>query len=147
MPILVFFKTKEEPKKLQFIYDLYLSLDGKPINNIRCERLTFHNPPEDFCQKLFKGGATIKDPSAAGPPAAVSPAKKPPTPPQKKSPHVTGAPPTSTQFSALFGAPIIKGQDAKVSQAPPPVEPLPLSPRPAPPRPAFSTSIISQFPV
>ncbi|XP_018496270.1 protein AF-9 [Galendromus occidentalis] len=115
MPIIVYFKTKEEPKKLQFIYDLYLSLDGKPLNNIRCEKLTFHNPPEDFCQKLFKGGAAIKDNSAttAGPLLAVSPAKKPPTPPQKKSPHLAGAPPTSSQFCGLFGAPIIKGQDAK----------------------------------
>lgn len=117
MPIIVYFKTKEEPKKLQFIYDLYLSLDGKPLNNIRCEKLTFHNPPEDFCQKLFRGGAGIKDNSAAtaGPVVAVSPAKKPPTPPQKKSPHLAGAPPASSQFCGLFGAPIIKGPDAKVS--------------------------------
>lgn len=128
MPIIVYFKTKEEPKKLEFIYDLYLSMDGKPINNVRTEKLTFHNPPDDFCAKLFKGGATVKDTSAASasasaaaaaapapPTAAVSPAKKPPTPPQKKSPHLTGAPPASTQFSVLFGAPIIKGQDAKVS--------------------------------
>ncbi|OQR78189.1 hypothetical protein BIW11_06565 [Tropilaelaps mercedesae] len=115
MPIWVYFKTKEEPKKIEFVYDLYLSLDGKPINNIRCEKLTFHNPPDDFCQKLLKGGGSIKQPAA-------SPNKKPSgpqTPPEKRSPQqpqgqsgVSAAKP----FTDLFGAPIVK--EAKSAVAP-----------------------------
>lgn len=112
MPIWVYFKTKEEPKKIEFVYDLYLSLDGKPINNIRCEKLTFHNPPDDFCQKLLKGGGSIKQP-------AVSPNKKssgPQTPPEKRSPQQpqsqTGVPATKP-LAELFGTSGAK--DAKVS--------------------------------
>lgn len=56
MPVEVYFRTREDPKKVKFVYDLYLSLDGQPISNIRCEKLTFHNPPDDFCHKLLKAG-------------------------------------------------------------------------------------------
>ncbi|XP_035222377.1 protein AF-9-like, partial [Stegodyphus dumicola] len=56
MPIEVYFRTKEEPKKVRFEYDLYLRLEFSPVRNIRLERLTFHNPSEDFRHKLLKAG-------------------------------------------------------------------------------------------
>ena len=57
MPIEVYFKNKEEPKKVIFQYDLFLHLAGQPpVNHIRCEKLTFNNPTEDFRRKLIKAG-------------------------------------------------------------------------------------------
>uniref|UniRef100_H2M9M9 MLLT3 super elongation complex subunit n=1 Tax=Oryzias latipes TaxID=8090 RepID=H2M9M9_ORYLA len=57
LPIEVYFKSKEEPKKVRFDYDLFLHLDGHPpVNHLRCEKLTFNNPTEEFRRKLLKAG-------------------------------------------------------------------------------------------
>ncbi|XP_069374703.1 protein AF-9 isoform X5 [Paralichthys olivaceus] len=57
LPIEVYFKNKEEPKKVRFDYDLFLHLDGHPpVNHLRCEKLTFNNPTEEFRRKLLKAG-------------------------------------------------------------------------------------------
>lgn len=48
---------QEEPKKVRFDYDLFLHLEGHPpVNHLRCEKLTFNNPTEDFRRKLLKAG-------------------------------------------------------------------------------------------
>ncbi|XP_029284817.1 protein ENL-like [Cottoperca gobio] len=53
MPIEVYFKNKEEPKKVCFNYDLFLNLEGNPpVNHLRCEKLTFNNPTKEFRRKL-----------------------------------------------------------------------------------------------
>nr|7EIC_A Chain A, Protein AF-9 [Homo sapiens]7EIC_B Chain B, Protein AF-9 [Homo sapiens]7EID_A Chain A, Protein AF-9 [Homo sapiens]7EID_B Chain B, Protein AF-9 [Homo sapiens] len=55
LPIEVYFKNKEEPRKVRFDYDLFLHLEGHPpVNHLRCEKLTFNNPTEDFRRKLLK---------------------------------------------------------------------------------------------
>ncbi|KAM9826798.1 protein AF-9 [Neosynchiropus ocellatus] len=55
LPIEVYFKNKEEPKKVRFDYDLFLHLEGHPpVNHLRCEKLTFNNPTEEFRRKLLK---------------------------------------------------------------------------------------------
>lgn len=60
LPIDIYFKNKEDPKKVHFDYDLFLPAVGlAPINNIRSEALTFTNPTEEFKKKLLKGGGTI----------------------------------------------------------------------------------------
>ncbi|XP_078252164.1 protein AF-9 [Rhinoraja longicauda] len=57
MPIEVYFRNKEEPKKVRFDYDLFLHLEGHPpVNHLRCEKLTFNNPTEEFRRKLLKAG-------------------------------------------------------------------------------------------
>ncbi|XP_056298142.1 protein AF-9 isoform X2 [Pseudoliparis swirei] len=62
LPIEVYFKNKEEPKKVRFDYDLFLHLEGHPpVNHLRCEKLTFNNPTEEFRRKLLKAGGT-RDP-------------------------------------------------------------------------------------
>ncbi|XP_054914679.1 protein AF-9 isoform X2 [Poeciliopsis prolifica] len=67
LPIEVYFKNKEEPKKVRFDYDLFLHLEGHPpVNHLRCEKLTFNNPTEDFRRKLLKTGGT-RDPHKRGP--------------------------------------------------------------------------------
>ncbi|KAJ8262544.1 hypothetical protein GJAV_G00167610 [Gymnothorax javanicus] len=57
LPIEVYFKNKEEPKKVRFDYDLFLHLEGHPpVNHLRCEKLTFNNPTDEFRRKLLKAG-------------------------------------------------------------------------------------------
>ncbi|XP_693860.6 protein ENL isoform X3 [Danio rerio] len=66
MPIEVYFKNKEEPKKVCFNYDLFLNLEGNPpVNHLRCEKLTFNNPTRDFRRKLVKAGGLIVVPEGA----------------------------------------------------------------------------------
>jgi YEATS domain-containing protein 1/3 len=52
LPIDIHFKNKEDPKKIRFIYDLSLKLE----DHIRCEKLTFQNPTDEFKKKLLKAG-------------------------------------------------------------------------------------------
>nr|XP_033775423.1 protein AF-9 isoform X2 [Geotrypetes seraphini] len=60
LPIEVYFKNKEEPKKVRFDYDLFLHLEGHPpVNHLRCEKLTFNNPTEEFRRKLVKAGGIM----------------------------------------------------------------------------------------
>ncbi|XP_060788498.1 protein ENL isoform X2 [Neoarius graeffei] len=66
MPIEVYFKNKEEPKKVLFNYDLFLNLEGNPpVNHLRCEKLTFNNPTRDFRKKLVRAGGIIVVPEGA----------------------------------------------------------------------------------
>ena len=72
LPVEVYFRNKDEPKKVRFEYDLLLpNLNDPPISQIRSECLTFQNPSEEFRQKLVKSGGII----SGGPP--VAPEKKP----------------------------------------------------------------------
>uniref|UniRef100_A0ACB8ERM0 Protein AF-9 n=1 Tax=Sphaerodactylus townsendi TaxID=933632 RepID=A0ACB8ERM0_9SAUR len=51
---------EEEPKKVRFDYDLFLHLEGHPpVNHLRCEKLTFNNPTEEFRRKLLKAGGIM----------------------------------------------------------------------------------------
>ncbi|XP_060093219.1 protein AF-9 isoform X2 [Heteronotia binoei] len=60
LPIEVYFKNKEEPKKVRFDYDLFLHLEGHPpVNHLRCEKLTFNNPTEEFRRKLLRAGGIM----------------------------------------------------------------------------------------
>lgn len=63
MPIEIHLKNREEPKKVQFVYDLFLHVDGDPpVNHVRGEKLTFRNPTEDFRRKLLlSGGVGVLD--------------------------------------------------------------------------------------
>ncbi|XP_022333430.2 uncharacterized protein LOC111130564 isoform X2 [Crassostrea virginica] len=64
LPIDIYFKNKEDPKKIRFKYDLFLKLeDCPPVNHIRCEKLTFQNPTDEFKKKLLKAGGVLVGPS------------------------------------------------------------------------------------
>ncbi|XP_043946699.1 protein ENL [Protopterus annectens] len=66
MYIEVYFKNKEEPKKVCFKYDLFLNLEGNPpVNHLRCEKLTFNNPTKEFLRKLIKAGGVPVMPEGA----------------------------------------------------------------------------------
>ena len=65
LPVEVYFRNKDEPKKVKFDYDLLLpNMNDPPINQIRSECLTFQNPSEEFRQKLLKAGGVV----SGGPP-------------------------------------------------------------------------------
>lgn len=92
LPVEVYFRNKDEPKKVRFEYDLLLpNLNDPPINQIRSECLTFQNPSEEFRQKLLKAGGVV----SGGPAPAVSekppkPQLPPPAPPMQKKRPATG---------------------------------------------------------
>lgn len=57
LPIDIYFKNKEEPRKIRFQYDLFLRMEASPpVNHTRCEKLTFQNPTEEFKKKLLEAG-------------------------------------------------------------------------------------------
>lgn len=56
LPIEVYLKNKEEPRKLQFYYELEINTSGPPLKNIQREQKVFSNPSEDFRRKLIRGG-------------------------------------------------------------------------------------------
>ena len=55
LPIDIHFKNKAEPKKIVFMYNLFLHME-EPVNHVRCEKLTFQNPTDEFRKKLLKAG-------------------------------------------------------------------------------------------
>lgn len=49
-----------------FNYDLFLNLEGNPpVNHLRCEKLTFNNPTQEFRRKLVKAGGAVVIPEVA----------------------------------------------------------------------------------
>ena len=85
LPVEVYFRNKDEPKKVRFEYDLLLpNLNDPPINQIRSECLTFQNPSEEFRQKLLKAGGVV-----SGGPAVE---RKPPPPISNTKPQKRAAP-------------------------------------------------------
>ncbi len=82
LPVEVYFRNKDEPKKVRFEYDLLLpNLNDPPINQIRSECLTFQNPSEEFRQKLLKaGGVVINAGPGGGPVVEKTQQKKRPAP-------------------------------------------------------------------
>ncbi|XP_017786953.1 PREDICTED: protein AF-9 [Nicrophorus vespilloides] len=59
LPIEIYLKNKEEPKKIKYSYDLTLQPSGPAIYKVQMEKHVFTNPTDDFKHKLLKGGGTI----------------------------------------------------------------------------------------
>lgn len=54
----VVFQNSVKPNHLTYEYDLVLPGEGQPpVKYFRQEKLIFRNPPDDFRQKLLRGGA------------------------------------------------------------------------------------------
>lgn len=52
------FKNSDKPNLIEYEYDLVLPGEGQPpVKYFRQEKLIFRNTPEDFRQKLLRGGA------------------------------------------------------------------------------------------
>lgn len=59
LPIELYLKNKDEPKKITFVYDLTLQQGG-----FLKDRYIFENPNEDFKRRLLKGGGIVVDKNA-----------------------------------------------------------------------------------
>ncbi|CAG5134762.1 unnamed protein product, partial [Candidula unifasciata] len=98
MPIEIYFKNKQTPRKIVFSYDLFLNIiDCPPINHVRYEKLKFKNPTPDFKAMLIKAGGKknkskrqLKSASPATSLSSLSPMSsdnddtRPPPPPVKQ---------------------------------------------------------------
>ncbi|KAM0732717.1 Protein ENL [Formica fusca] len=110
IPIEIYLKNKDEPKKIHIQYDLILQPSGPPINNAIRHTELIHNPSEEFKKKLLKGGAVVvssrdssleksdtKTPTMVGKPKLNGS--------ESKKYRVTESK-TSNSFQELFGPPI-----------------------------------------
>ncbi|EFN78347.1 protein AF-9 [Harpegnathos saltator] len=115
IPIEIYLKNKDEPKKFQISYDLDLQQSGPPINNVLRHMEVISNPSEEFRKKLLKGGGVVvstrdslveksdvKTSGMIGKPKLSSDSRK----------HRITESKTSNSFHELFGPPI---KTAKIS--------------------------------
>uniref|UniRef100_A0A1A9VG73 YEATS domain-containing protein n=1 Tax=Glossina austeni TaxID=7395 RepID=A0A1A9VG73_GLOAU len=119
LPIDIYFRIRDEPKRVQFNYDLDLQQTGPPQHRCDIQKFIFDNPSEEFRLKLLKGGgvpvsgvvpgtvgATMVTSAMATDnhkPLAVTEIKK------HKSRSEEAKLPT---FTNLFGTPITKGTNS-----------------------------------
>lgn len=59
LPIEIYLRNREEPKKIRFNYDLNLQNNGPPIVKVQKEKHVFVSPVDDFKYKLLNGGGTV----------------------------------------------------------------------------------------
>ncbi|XP_063215613.1 protein AF-9 isoform X2 [Bacillus rossius redtenbacheri] len=139
IPIEIYFKNKDEPKKVRFEYDLDLQPSGPPVKNVLRETFIFPNPPEDLRRRLIKGGGVgvvgsdpgvqlvptekavvVEDGSSKNlaPPLIGKPKLGGADTPKKHKvkEHKIEEPRVSSSFAELFGPPIQK--TTKVSPDP-----------------------------
>ncbi|KAL3866280.1 hypothetical protein ACJMK2_043587 [Sinanodonta woodiana] len=110
LTIEIYFKNKEEPQKIRFNYNLFLKTQ-KPASYIRCEKLTFIKPSDEFKKLLIKaGGVYVLPPVRAQfadlceTPIQTGSLKKRKQPSAISS-KVPVTPPGETQSAGLSGAP------------------------------------------
>lgn len=60
MPIDIYLRNRDEPKKICFNYDLHLQNTGPPIVKVQNEKYVFNAPGDDFKYKLLKGGGMVR---------------------------------------------------------------------------------------
>lgn len=59
LPIEIYLRNNQEPKRIRFNYELVLLPSGPPIHNVQREKYVFHNPSDEFKSRLLKGGALV----------------------------------------------------------------------------------------
>lgn len=59
LPIDIYLRNNNEPKKIRFNYDLHLQPSGPPILKVQKEKYVFNSVSDEFKIKLMKGGATV----------------------------------------------------------------------------------------
>ncbi|KAH1012456.1 hypothetical protein HUJ05_011614 [Dendroctonus ponderosae] len=128
LPIQIHLKNNQEPRKIQFNYDLQLQPSGPPIHEVQKEKYTFHSVSEDFRNKLLKGGAVLGGTPVTSDNSSSVHLPKPEDKSQMMSkPRLSGSEqpkkyklkpeePRSDQFTNLFGTPITKS--SKITELP-----------------------------
>ncbi|XP_063982939.1 protein ENL [Diachasmimorpha longicaudata] len=114
LPIYIYLKNKDEPKKIEISYDLTLAPSGPAITNVMRHSEIITNPPDEFRRKLLKGGGVLV--STSNEPHDKSESKV--SPQMSGKPKLSGAearrhrpmePRSTNQFADLFGVPIKTG--------------------------------------
>ena len=59
LPVHIYFKTSEDTKKISYIYELTLQQSGPPVSRKQQHSFVFHNPSDEFRNKLIRGGAIL----------------------------------------------------------------------------------------
>lgn len=59
LPIEIYLRNNQEPKKIWFNYEIVLQPSGPPIHNVQKDKYVFHNPSDEFRSRLLKGGALV----------------------------------------------------------------------------------------
>lgn len=59
LPVEIYLRNKDEPKKITLTYDLHLQSDGAPISDVQTKKYVFNTPGEDFKLKLLQGGGVV----------------------------------------------------------------------------------------
>ncbi|XP_050441645.1 protein AF-9 [Adelges cooleyi] len=116
LPIDIYVRNKDEPRKIRFNYELTLQDKGSPpMSRVTRETYIF-NPSEDFRRKLIKGGGTSvlshdgtelknsSSSSAISKPKSSTNINRMPSPPPKK--HKREDVKLNNKFESLFGSPI-----------------------------------------
>ncbi|XP_043285624.1 protein AF-9 [Venturia canescens] len=111
IPIDVYLKNKDEPRRIQISYDLILLPSGPAFNNVIRHHEVFANPSEEFRKKLLKGGGVTvsnsEDPVEKGDLKMVPPmVSKPKLSGTEVKKHRTTDLRTSNSFADLFGNPM-----------------------------------------
>ncbi|XP_012056303.1 PREDICTED: protein AF-9 [Atta cephalotes] len=136
IPIEIYLKNKDEPKKFQISYDLHLQQSGPPINKTIRHVEVIRNPSDDFRKKLLKGGAVVvssRDGSLEKSDTKTSTmVGKPKLNGSESKKHRITEAKTSNSFHDLFGPPIktapvkISPDSKKTSQSDKNLVPKPL---------------------
>lgn len=137
IPIEIYLKNKDEPKKFQIQYDLNLQQSGPPINKTIRHVEVIRNPSDDFRKKLLKGGAVVvssRDGSLEKSDTKTSAmVGKPKLNGNENKKHRITESKTSNSFHDLFGPPIktapvkISPDSKKTSQADKNLVPKPIA--------------------
>lgn len=117
IPIYVYLKNKDEPKKFHFSYDLNLQPSGPAINKVVLHNENIPNPNDEFRKKLLKGGAVMVTNTEGTPEkskAAPLMVGKPKLSGTEGKKYRMSEPKGSNAFADLFGPPI-KTAGTKVS--------------------------------
>ncbi|XP_014485510.1 PREDICTED: protein AF-9 [Dinoponera quadriceps] len=114
IPIEIYLKNKDEPKKFQIMYDLDLQQSGPPVNNVLRHMEVINNPSEEFKKKLLKGGGVVVSREIVAEKSDVKASGmigKPKLSSDSRKHRITESK-TSNPFHDLFGPPI---KTAKIS--------------------------------
>lgn len=137
IPIEIYLKNKDEPKKFQIPYDLQLQQSGPPFNKTIRHVEVIRSPSDDFRKKLLKGGAVVvssRDGSLEKSDTKSSTmVGKPKLNGSESKKHRVTETKTSNSFHDLFGPPIktapvkISPESKKTNQSDKNLVPKPLA--------------------
>ncbi|XP_019870076.1 protein AF-9 [Aethina tumida] len=121
LPIDIYLKNNQEPKRVKANYDLYLQDSGPPVSRVQKEHYTFTNLSDEFKNRLLKGGAV---PINTGNYLGDRPSSHEEKNQMTSKPKLAGVDikkpkmKQDTSFENLFGTPFHKSESKMISSEP-----------------------------